>query len=354
MGGGAFKEDSVLDYPLYFMINKVFASASGNTKQIDDHYNAAGNYDPTAQMRLVTFLDNHDQPRFLSISGATTNRLQVALTFLYTSRGIPCLYYGTEQAFNGATDPYDREDMFAGQFKDGPAGVDSFNMTHPLFLLTAQLNNFRRLYPALQIGDYINRANNSSGPGLFAYARRLLTDAGSTQEVFVVFNTAAITQALPAGPTSFAAGSRIVNLFDTNEVLTILSGPQIPTISVPGTAAKIFVALNDWKPLDPVVTACIQAHDATGVPINASLVFKFNQPMDTNSVQSAFSASPSVSGSFAWSPAKDAMTFTPGVEGFAKSSTVIVKISNAAVGAVGGKPMLASYQMQFHTAATAQ
>ena len=117
-------------------------------------------------MQLVMFLDNHDHPRFLSTSEASgnTNRLEVALAFLYTSRGIPSLYYGTEQGFDGTTDPNDREDMFAGQFKDGPGGtvqqlsspgVDNFNMTHPLFQWIAQLNNFRRLYPALTLGAYI-------------------------------------------------------------------------------------------------------------------------------------------------------------------------------------------------------
>src|SRR5262245_1279908 len=113
--GGAFALDSVLDYPLFFLINSVFATATGNTRQIEDRYNAiATNYDPAAQMRLVTFLDNHDQPRFLSAGGATAARLNLALTFLYTARGVPCLYYGTEQAFNGTTDPNDREDMFDG------------------------------------------------------------------------------------------------------------------------------------------------------------------------------------------------------------------------------------------------
>ena len=61
--GGAFAQDSVLDYPLFFRISSVFATASGNTKQIEDRYNGiAANYDPSAQMRLVTFLDNHDKP----------------------------------------------------------------------------------------------------------------------------------------------------------------------------------------------------------------------------------------------------------------------------------------------------
>src|ERR1051325_4667598 len=121
-GGGTYKMDSVVDYPLYFKINSVFAAANGNTKQIEDRYSAiAANYDPDAAMRLVTFLDNHDNARFLCPSKANNNtdRLKVALAFLYTSRGVPCLYYGTEQAFNGETDPNDREDMFDGQFEQG-------------------------------------------------------------------------------------------------------------------------------------------------------------------------------------------------------------------------------------------
>ena len=351
MAGGAFEQDSVVDYPLYFMINNVFASATGNTRQIEDHYNAiATNYDASAQMRLVTFLDNHDQPRFLSIGGATTSRLQVALTFLYTSRGIPCLYYGTEQGFNGTTDPNDREDMFAGQFKDGPKGVDSFNLTHPLFLLTAELNNFRRLYPALQIGSHVNKWNDPGGPGLFAYARRLATGVGTTQEVFVVFNTSTTTQTLTNRTTAFTAGTQIVNLFDTNEVLTIQPGPLTPQITVPGTTAKIFVAQTDWQPLDPVVMGNSPAHDATNVPINSPLVLQFSKPMNTNSVQSAFSTTPAVSGTFAWSAAQDTMTFTPGA-GFPGLITVVVRITNSAVDAVSGNAMYAPYQMQFHTSA---
>ncbi len=174
--GGPFKLDSVLDYPLYFQINRVFAAATGNTKQIADHSAAVeANYDSSARGQLVTFLDNHDQPRFLSADRADNHleRLQVALTFLYTARGIPCLYYGTEQAFNGANDPYDREDMFAGQFEWGPSLGDNFNLTHPLFQLVAKLNNFRRLYPALQTGGQTNLWSDANGPGLLAFARRL-------------------------------------------------------------------------------------------------------------------------------------------------------------------------------------
>jgi len=348
MGGGAFKEDSVVDYPLYFMVNNVFASATGNTKQIEDHYNAvAANYDPAAQMRLVTFLDNHDQPRFLSVGGATADRLKVALSFLYTSRGVPCLYYGTEQGFNGTTDPNDREDMFAGQFKDGPAGVDSFNMTHPLFQLIALLNNFRRLYPALQTGSHVNKWNDPTGPGLFAYARRL-----ANEEVFVVLNTSTSAQTLTNRSTTLAAGTPIINLFDTNEVLTVEAGPQTPLIAMPGTSAKIFVAQPDWKPLDPVVISNFPAHDAQSVRTDSSIVLRFSKPMDTNSVQSAFSATPAFSGLFFWSAAHDAMAFTPAGNGLPPLTTVVVRLTNTAFDAVSGNSFYAPYLMQFHTAAT--
>ena len=80
---GPFKLDSVLDYTLYFKINSVFAEATGGTKQIAEHYRAvSANYDPAAQKQLVTFLDNHDQPRFLSLKSATIEKLKVARAFL--------------------------------------------------------------------------------------------------------------------------------------------------------------------------------------------------------------------------------------------------------------------------------
>lgn len=349
--GGPFELDSVLDYPLYFTVNSAFATASGNTQQIENHYNSiAANYDAAAQMRLVTFLDNHDQPRFLSSGNANnnTNRLNVALAFLYTSRGVPCLYYGTEQAFNGGSDPNNREDMFGGQFKDaGLAGVDSFNMSHPLFQLVAKLNNYRRLYPALQTGSHVNKWNDPDSPGLFAYERRL-----GNQEVFVVFNTASSTQTLTNRSTSYPAGTVLANLLDTNETFSVLSGSMTPPISVPSTTAKIFIAQSQILPLDPVVTSNFPAHSATSVPTYTPIVIQFSKPMDTNSVQTAFSISPAVGGTFSWSPTHDIMTFTPGAFGLSGLSTVYVRLTNSAVDAVSGNSFFASYELRFSTAAT--
>jgi alpha-amylase len=361
-GGGPFKFDATLDYPLYEnAIQSVFATVSSPTFQIQNHYNYVDAfYDPASQMQLVTFLDNHDNPRFLSTSEANgdTNRLKVALVFLYTSRGIPSLYYGTEQGFDGTTDPNDREDMFAGEFKDGPGGtvqqlgspgVDNFNMTHPLFLWIAQLNNFRRLYPALTLGAYTNRANNSTGPGYFAYSRVL-----NSQEVFVAFNTAATNLTLPARPLTYPAGTVLVNLLNTNEAITLDSHSQTPAIPLPGMSSKMFVAQSQWQPLDPVVVSNSPAHWATNVPTFSPIVLQFSGSMDTNSVQSAFSTTPPASGIFSWSAvnvANDTMTFTPDGAGLSPLVEIAVTVTNSAFGAASGRPMFAPYNLSFSTAA---
>ena len=355
-GGGPFKFDSVLDYPLYFAINSVFATARGATSLIENHYHAvAANYDPAAQMQLVTFLDNHDNPRFLSPGAANQNinRIGLALDFLYTSRGIPCLYYGTEQGFAGTTDPNDREDMFAGRFKDGPGGavlrlsspgVDNFNMTHPLFRWVAQLNNFRRLYPALTLGSYVRRADNPGGPGLLAYSRVL-----DKQEVFVVLNTAGSSQTLSACSLTYPAGTVLVNLLDTNESITLDSGSQTPAITMPGTSARIYIARSQWQPLDPVVVSTAPAHWATNVPSVSPIVLQFSRPMDTNSVQSAFSITPSAAGTFSWSATRDVMTFTPGEAGLAGLTNITVNLNDSAADDAPGNRMFAPYRLTFQT-----
>ncbi|MDD5308220.1 MAG: alpha-amylase family glycosyl hydrolase [Deltaproteobacteria bacterium] len=63
---------------------------------------------------LVTFVDNHDLPRFLSISN-DPERFRLALLVTMVARGVPCLYYGNEQLLhcdtNGGNDPFNRPMM---------------------------------------------------------------------------------------------------------------------------------------------------------------------------------------------------------------------------------------------------
>ncbi|MCO5044537.1 MAG: alpha-amylase family glycosyl hydrolase [Kiritimatiellae bacterium] len=346
--GGAFANDSILDYPLYFSVNSVFAEASGNTRQIEDRYNRISTYyDPYSHYRLVTFLDNHDQARFMNKAGNNTNRLALALNWLYTSRGIPCLYYGTEQNFNGSGDPNNREDMFDGQFESGPSLGDNFNMTQGSFLHIARLNNLRRLYPSLRRGSHQNRWANSGGPGLFAYARTL-TDIG--EEILVVFNTATASQTLTNRPTYYPAGTVMVNLLDTNETLTTTSGSdRMPPIAVPAGGYKMFLPKNRLLPLDPLVIAQTPAHDSTNVIATAPITLTFSKPMNTAATEAAFSTQPAVGGTFAWTSNQTVMTFTPS-PGFPGKARIQARVSTNAFDAESGNHLYGAFETMFHTA----
>ena len=345
--GGNYKMESVLDYPLYYQIGSVFATATGNTGQIENRYNnlTADNYDASSLDSLVLNLDNHDNPRFLNAGGSTPSRLELALIFLYTSRGIPSLYYGTEQDFNGGGDPNCREDMFDGEFEQGPSLGDNFNMTHPRFRLVAKLNNLRRLYPALRTGSHNNLWANWSAPGLFAYARRL-----GNEEVYVVFNTATSGQSIGARPTLHPEGTVLVNVLDPSETVTVTAGIDgIPPMTIPATAAKIFVAQEQVQALDPVVAAVTPSHDATGISPGTAISITFDRAMDTTAVQAAFSTAPSTTGSFAWSGGDTVVTYTPSSI-LAGNTLYAVRLAETAT-AADGTALHAAFESRFTTGA---
>jgi alpha-amylase len=307
---GIYKMESVLDYPLYYQVGSVFATASGATAAIENRYNNLNttSYDPTSLDSLILNLDNHDNPRFLATTGSTTARLEMALVFMYTTRGIPSLYYGTEQDFNGGADPANREDMFDGLYEQGPSLGDNFNMTHPRFQLVAKLNNFRRLYPSLRTGTHHMLWANFSAPGLLAYARRI----GTTNEVYVVMNTATSAQPIGARPTIHPAGTVLVNLFNPSETVTVIADTDgIPSMSIPATSYKAFVSQAQYRALQPVVTTISPSHDSTGVSVASTLSVTFSQAMNTNSVQSAFATTPATTGTYSWASGNTVMTYTP-------------------------------------------
>ncbi|SMO82521.1 Glycosidase [Melghirimyces algeriensis] len=136
--------DGVLDYPMYYTIRDVFGQ-NQSMYHIRDRFNQDRHY-RNKHLNGV-FIDNHDVPRFLhEASGKSGDQsgkelqLKAALGFQFTIRGIPVLYQGTEQGFNGGHDPYNREDMV-------------FNPDHELYGYIAKLNHIRNNHPALKNGS---------------------------------------------------------------------------------------------------------------------------------------------------------------------------------------------------------
>jgi len=105
--------ETLFDLPLYYTMRETFGQGQSFRKLGErlDQDSAYPNPDG-----LVTVLDNHDLPRFLStaretFAGEGDKRLKQAMAFQMTVRGIPSVYYGTEAGFDGGHDPYNREMM---------------------------------------------------------------------------------------------------------------------------------------------------------------------------------------------------------------------------------------------------
>jgi len=113
--------------------------------------------------QIVTLYDDHDQIRknfdkARFAAGDPTNSqlaFNAAATLICTA-GIPCLYYGSEQGFDGAGDHdrYIRECMFGGEFGAFRSkGHHFFNENHQIYQNLQQLLAIRHSSPALQLGQ---------------------------------------------------------------------------------------------------------------------------------------------------------------------------------------------------------
>ena len=165
----------------------------------------------------VSILDDHDmvgrdgKHRFCARNEIPENAAQVAhaVGAQLTTLGIPCLYYGTEQAFDGTQDRHDptidsgfedryiRETMFGGTFGAfQTAGCHFFNPDHPSYLrirAIARIRNqnspvglaLRRGRQYFRETSFLGRPFAIPGPGELAAWSRLLVH----QEVLVALNT---------------------------------------------------------------------------------------------------------------------------------------------------------------------
>lgn len=89
--------DAVTDFQFKYAAKEALSREQGWSEGVAKlYYRLAADYLYQDPSRLVTFIDNHDEPRVLGELQGDTAKLKVLLAWLYTMRGIPCLYYGTE------------------------------------------------------------------------------------------------------------------------------------------------------------------------------------------------------------------------------------------------------------------
>lgn len=136
---------SVLDFPGQQAMSKVFSTDGGPYSALLSYLELdSGVYQNPYE--LMTFYDNHDMPRM----HADADGFIDANNWLFTSRGIPVVYYGSEIGFRAGADQHSgNRDYF---------GVESIEQakTHPIRSALAKIANIRRSSVALQRGLQAN------------------------------------------------------------------------------------------------------------------------------------------------------------------------------------------------------
>jgi glycosidase len=184
---------SLLDFPLNTAIRDVFAGSSPFS-EIDSTISTE-NSNFTYPNDLVTFFDSQDESRLLTLNN-NQNRLQEAMAFLLTGRGIPIIFYGDEQYLfnnstgsdgNPGTDPYDR------------VWMSSFNTTTNAYQLIAKLAALRQANDAVGYGTWKQRWMNSD---VYIYERQFYNDivlVAINKNDSVTYPISGLYTALPAG-----------------------------------------------------------------------------------------------------------------------------------------------------------
>jgi len=183
---------SLLDFPLNTAIRDVFASNNAFS-EIDSTINAE-NANFTYPNDLVTFFDSQDESRLLTLNN-NQNRLQEAMAFLLTGRGIPIIFYGDEQyLFNNSaggsgpgTDPYNR------------VWMSSFSTTTPAYQIVAKLAALRQANDAIGYGTWKQRWISSD---VYIYERQFFNDVvlvAINKNDTTTYPITGLNTALPAG-----------------------------------------------------------------------------------------------------------------------------------------------------------
>ena len=122
----------VLNYPAYFWVTQAFQNTGGSISNLVNGISAM-KQDCADTTLLGSFLENHDNPRFPSLT-SDVSLIKNAIAFTMLADGIPIIYYGQEQEFAGGSVPNNREAFW----------TSGYSTSSPLYSHISTLNKLRR------------------------------------------------------------------------------------------------------------------------------------------------------------------------------------------------------------------
>jgi glycosidase len=253
--------DTLFDFPLCEVMKKTFiynesmtAIARPRLSQFEPRGILDNDKLYTNANRLVTLLDNHDlSKRFITEvldrwghwDRIRANKiLKLGLSFLFTTRGIPQIYYGTEIGMEGYCDPDNRRDMRWEIFGRDCIPLEQYNYEKDLFEHTKKLIGIRSQNEAVRYGYLFTLFSDYF---VYSYMREF---KGNT--IIVVINNgfenmpSPVTVKLdenaniPQRIKDNLKGKTFVSLLDSADTVAVEDGRL--NVQVPGKEAKIYKA----------------------------------------------------------------------------------------------------------------
>ncbi len=195
--------DAALDFPLAWALENAILGQTGTSdlreryRRLHEDYADHG----AAGEHFVTFIDNHDRHWRFRHSARHQDQVILAVAYLLTSQGVPCLYYGTEQGFDGHSVDHDnafeyvREAMFGGTWGAfDTRGVQFFDPEHPLYVAIRAVARVRAAQPALRYGrQYFREISGDGehfGPAIDSDATLAYSRILDAEEILVAMNLA--------------------------------------------------------------------------------------------------------------------------------------------------------------------
>jgi cyclomaltodextrin glucanotransferase len=228
---------SVLDFPLKERISEVFGKHGGGFERIAERlYLEDGPYERPYE--LMTFYDNHDMARL----DATDEGFIDANNFLFTARGIPVVYYGSEMGFERGTAEHAGNRNYFGQER-----IDAAPKS-PIYQALKRIANVRANTPALQRGLQVNALMQGDRAAFY----RVLQHDGNRQIALVLLNKGALPAAfevkemLQAGRWRAVLGGGNVDVADggTLQAMVPAHGAEIYLLDAAVAQPQLRAALD--------------------------------------------------------------------------------------------------------------
>ncbi|KAF2496974.1 alpha-amylase [Lophium mytilinum] len=211
--------DSVLNYPMYYPLLSAFESTSGSISDLVNQLNTMKSTCKDTTL-LGSFSENHDLPRFASYT-QDFSLAQNIIAYTILSDGIPIIYAGQEQHYDGGNDPYNREATW----------LSGYSTTSTLYKHVAKLNQIRN-QAIYKDSTYLTYKNWVIYSDTTTIAMRKGYDG--KQIITILSNKgadgASYTQAI--GTTGWSAGTSVVEVLSCTTTSVDSSGNlQVPMAS---------------------------------------------------------------------------------------------------------------------------